>query len=287
MFMWEPSKNRVIEWAKLRSDLRMGLIVGSQARRVYPADDYADLDLILYTADPQQYRPCEGWINDIGLGDIWTCVEFPRSDGSVEYQALLEGGPIVDFSFESLDRLRSMVEAQQLSVVCVRGYTVLFDKEGWAERLPPVPFSQTPVPPPSESAFRQVVDRFWLKALKTARAIKREHLWFAKMRDRELKDNLLTMLEWHARALNSPDHDTWVEGRFLHQWADQKTQHELQAVFGEWRAESSWSALWATLKVFRRLAREVAAHYQFEYSDRLDQNVTQLIESLTQRGSDP
>lgn len=44
-------ENRVGEWAESQSNIRAILVIGSRARRDFPADEWSDLDLAIFAID--------------------------------------------------------------------------------------------------------------------------------------------------------------------------------------------------------------------------------------------
>ncbi|GAI04704.1 unnamed protein product [marine sediment metagenome] len=91
---------------------------------------------------------------------------------------------------------------------------------------------------------------------------------------------VLRMLEWHARAVNGWDYDTWYGGRFLNEWADRRAVAQLRDAFGHFDEEDSWRVLLATMELFHWLARETANHLGYDYPEILDTNVSELITKL-------
>jgi aminoglycoside 6-adenylyltransferase len=125
-----------------------------------------------------------------------------------------------------------------------------------------------------------VIDTFWYGALYVARQIRRGNLWTVKYRDWTMKQQLLTILEWHARALNGWDYDTWYEGKHITRWADSGTLAELDRCFGRFDAADSRRALLATMILFRRIATDTAQRIGYAYPAPLDEAVTRTIEGL-------
>lgn len=46
---YERLQQALVVWAEGIADIRVILIVGSQARQVKPADEYSDLDILVFT----------------------------------------------------------------------------------------------------------------------------------------------------------------------------------------------------------------------------------------------
>ena len=91
---------------------------------------------------------------------------------------------------------------------------------------------------------------------------------------------LRQMLEWHARAMNGPSHDTWMRGRFLEEWADPRAVKELPNIFAHYDRQDINHALLATMDLFRWLAVETAQWWGYLYPESGDQSATALVRQL-------
>ena len=117
-------------------------------------------------------------------------------------------------------------------------------------------------------------------AVYVAKQIRRRELWIVKFRDWTMKEGLLKMIEWHARANQGWDYDTWHDGRFMLEWADPETQEGLYQVFGGFDTVDCWHALLSSMDLFRRLAQETASALDYSYPAELDGNVTDFVKML-------
>lgn len=50
------------------------------------------------------------------------------------------------------------------------------------------------------------------------------------------------MIEWHEKAVNGIEYDTWHAGRFLCEWKSEETQAKLRNSFGHFDRIDSWKA---------------------------------------------
>jgi hypothetical protein len=106
-----------------------------------------------------------------------------------------------------------MLDAFPYLVVLQRGVHVLIDKTGPSTelRLPAINLPSLP----TQAEFADLINRMVLDAIKLAKFIRRNDLWRAKqLCDGEMKQHLLTMLEWQAAAQHDK-RDIWYDGRFL------------------------------------------------------------------------
>lgn len=280
---WAEAERRVTAWAETQPLIRAVLVIGSRARRDHPADDSSDLDMIVFADDFGPYLAGTAWLET--FGDVWVWVQewitTPASDAPCpEYLAVYEGGRKLDFAFFPVDELRRLVDGRILEDVYRKGYRALVDKDGLAAQLLPAPQTPPPAEKPSPEDFETLNRQFWYAALQVGRTIRRGDLWGGKIRDSVLKEHLLTMIEWHARARHGLDRDTWHSGRFMREWADPPVWEALHETFGHFDAADSVRALRATLALFRRLSRETAHEWEYAYPALLDERITALIEAL-------
>ncbi|HEX8684496.1 MAG TPA: aminoglycoside 6-adenylyltransferase, partial [Ardenticatenaceae bacterium] len=234
-------EQKVLSWAERRPDVRAILVVGSGARRHHPADEWSDLDLEIFTTDSDPYLTGVPDIEEIGL--VLVSIPFDKGDGYPEHLVLFEGVKKVDFAFSPIEKLRRLTYEQPLDELYERGYYVLLDKDGLAAQMPAPTFAAPPLVRPTEEAFIEAVNAFWYHAHQIAKLIRRRDLWNVKTWDALLKEHLLQVMEWHARATRGWEHDTWHSGRFLPEWADAETWAALQHSFAHFDAEDSWRAL--------------------------------------------
>lgn len=277
-------EDRIITWAESQPEIRAILVIGSRARRDFPADEWSDLDLIVFATDSERYLAGDDWLQDIG--QVWLNLPHQTGSGHQERMVHFDGGGKVDFVFCSVDDLRSMVESGKLWGIYHRGYYVLVDKDELAAQLPPAPFAPPPYEKPSADLFTLAINSFWHDAIYVARQIRRRNLWPAKMRNAKMKElALLKMLEWHARAVNGWDYDTWHNGQFMSEWTDPQTWDELQDTFGGFGVVENWQALLAMMNLFRRLAVETASQLGYTYPVATDERFTRLVKNLYEKES--
>jgi len=132
---------RFVRWAETRSDLRAAVVVGSRARVDQPADEWADLDVIVVTTGPERYLSTASWVESIG-NPLLTFVEPTATGDEMERRVLFEGMLDVDFSIIPEERARQLLNERlppqvvaQISDTFSRGVRVLLDKDGLGAQL--------------------------------------------------------------------------------------------------------------------------------------------------------
>lgn len=273
---------RFISWAQAEEGIRAAFVFGSRARLDHPADEWSDLDLLFLVDEPQAYVEATEWLQH--MGEPWVSFLERTPDGGFERRVLFEGGLDVDFIPESVAGFRKMLAEGLPSIIgdiFRRGFRVLVDKDGLAEQITAVQ-TQTVVPvPSSDSEYLSIVNDFWFHTVWTAKHLRRGELWWAKSCcDGYLKNLLLRMLEFHARATNGPNFDTWMRGRFLEEWADPRAVATLPQIYAHYEEQDIWRALLATMELFRWLALETAGIIGYEYPAYGDERCTELVQQL-------
>ena len=267
---YEQILQRFVDWALGQADIRAALVIGSRARQLdHPADEFADLDLILFCTDTQTYLSQAGWIE--AMGEPWLTFVEATGDGSqLERRVLYDGGLDVDFALVPMGVVQESAE-QGLPPAFIdivqRGVRLLVDKDNLFTDLPAMSGLRQPQTPPTQAEFLQAVNDFWYHAVWSAKHLRRGELWWAKgCIDVHLKYLLQRMLEWHAQAMHGPGYDTWLRGRFLEEWADPRALAELRQCFGHYDSDNLWLALFATMRLFRWLMEGTAQKLNIAYA---------------------
>ena len=269
-------QSRFRAWALTQSSIRAVIIVGSQARSDHPADEWSDLDLVVFATDTTAFLDNAAWLETFGRVRLAVSHSFGAHDR--EWLALYDDGRKLDVAFLSIDAhvlaLQNILDAFPYPIVLQRGVRVLLDKTGSPETLQ---LPQLAVLPPDQIEFTTALQHMWFEAIKTAKFIRRADLWRAKqLCDGDLKQHLLVMIEWQAATRG----DVWYDGRFLSEWADRAVLAALPDTFALYQAADLQRALLATLDLYRQLAQDVAAQFGFTYPVDTDRFVVEHIQTI-------
>jgi aminoglycoside 6-adenylyltransferase len=277
-------EQRFRAWALTQPLIEAVIVVGSRARSDHPADEWSDLDLVVFAHDASRYFNEAAWLEEFGPVRIAASHSFGKSDR--EWLALYDDGVKLDVAFLLIDplvtqTLRAMLDAFPYPVVLQRGVRVLVDKTFGHESAHLVQQSNSDKPHgPTSTEFSATLNHLLLDAIKIAKFIRRNDLWRAKqLCDGELKQYLLTLLEWQA-AMQTDQRDIWYDGRFLDEWADPLALAELPATFATYEAGDMQRALMATLNVCRQLAQGISERLGYTYPLETDQYVVSQIKLM-------
>lgn len=251
-----------VRWAEARDDVRAVFLVGSRARTDSPADAWSDVDLALVVDEPDRYLGDERWVEAFGK-PVLTLLEPTAVGRAFERRVLYEGGLDVDIAVFSPAWLEAAVEDPETASVIARGHRVLLDKIGLADLAARAASVEQPRRLPDDRGFRELAADFWYHALWAARKLARGEILMAKRSvDGYLKERLLILFTWHARA-GDPELDTWHEARFFERWANPRAVEALRDAYARYDADEVRRALLATMDAFERFERETAERLGF------------------------
>ena len=269
----------IADWAREQPDVHAAVVVGSRARQETPADRWSDLDVILIVDDPEPYAADAAWIEEFGRPALTFLEETPVGSHR-ERRVLYEAGEDVDLPLFPLSALEQLEASENAAQLLARGYRVLVDEIGVEARLAAAAAATPSWRQPSGADLVQLASDFWYHALWTAKKLRRGEVFTAKgCLDGYMKWRLVTLVEWHARAVD-PAVDTWHEGRFVERWGDPGVLAALERAYAYYDVRDVARALWETIDLFQGLeeetARRLGVPVELEHAD-LRRRVAELV----------
>jgi aminoglycoside 6-adenylyltransferase len=196
-------------FAREQQDVRVAVVVGSQARADTPADEWSDVDVVLVVDDVGARLGDAAWLDVFGTPEL-TLLEGTPVGGLVERRVLYTDGLEVDFTLVPADAFGALQHDPAAARIRARGERIVYDELGLAPVADPGP------PPPPEPA--QLVHDFWYHALWAAKKLRRGEGITARGGVEYCKRLLLELARAHAQTrADAPD--TWHSERFAEQWA--------------------------------------------------------------------
>lgn len=268
--------DRFTVWATGNDAIRAAILIGSRARSDRPADAWSDVDLLVFTSDVAGLRDDGAWVEAMGPVVLTYLEPTEVAPEIVERRALYRSGQDVDYVLLPTEMLALLSKEPVHSAVAPRkpliggilrrGHRVLLDKDARLGDLDAL-VALAPAPRlPDAGEFTNVINDFWYHALWTARKLRRgETLMALNCCDFEMKDKLLTVARWHARARDR--RDTWHQSRFFEAWADPRLVAALSDCYARYDPADVARALGATMRSFDWLARETANPLGFDYPE--------------------
>ena len=278
--------DRFVTWAQAEHSVRGVIVLGSAAQGD-PIDPLADLDLMVITTHRRRLAAL-GWLDSIDPAPLFAWTYQSPVGGERVRQAIYEGPLVVDLAlvprFQSFllgvvmtavarfPRLRGRLPAtfsEQLDAwvaITTRGTKILVDKDGLAKRMTTAPGAQLTLNTPTQEVYLNTVHSFFGLVLWESKQLARHELWMALVTvDRQVRQCLLRMIEWHSIATTPGLEDTWYGGRRITEWADRNWSTALHRTWPTYDDEAAWQAMLATLELFSAVAKETAHALGYAY----------------------
>ncbi|MDE1819420.1 MAG: aminoglycoside 6-adenylyltransferase [Euryarchaeota archaeon] len=271
---WIP---RLAHWSEADGNVRLAILVGSQARTNRPADAFSDIDVALFVRQPGLLLREFAWVEK--LGRPWTVHREPNGLGSgEEVRVLFEDGQDVDlavfpfvgrgslFLYYALKRLMRHPEEVVLRTpgaaeVLARGFRVLTNKDGI---VMPTAVKAEPPKLPTSDEFANLSNDYWFHLIWTAKKLRRgELLTSLGATNGYLRVLLVQMVRWHALARSNRAVDVWHDARFFETWADPRAVRDFSRTVARYDRGSIADALRSGRDLFSWLARDLGERMSF------------------------
>jgi aminoglycoside 6-adenylyltransferase len=298
---------RLVERCKADHAIQGVLLLGSAAA---PGafDALSDLDLLVITTSPRRHSTA-AWLATIDPPPLFSWTYPSPVGGQRVGQAIYEGPLVVDLAFVAshqalllglaltgltrrpvfLRRL-PLQAASQLDAwlaIAARGTKVLFDRAGLAQRIAR-PTEAVPRVWPTSDAYLNTVHSALGLILWESKQLARGELWMAlETVDHQVKSRLLTLIEWHAAAVDPKLRDTWYEGRHIEQWADDRWLPSVSRTRSRFDISEAWDALFVTLDLLSEVGTDLARELDYTFPAEQETRVRWWIEArraASQRG---
>lgn len=275
---------RFVEWGQRRADVRALVLTSTRTVPGAPTvDRLSDYDLIVALSDPPGIQPffdSRAWLEDFGrvlvlyrdpiLPWFEDCPRRPY-DHKFAYITQYEAeGLKIDFTLMPAELLRAIAQAP-LDPDLDLGYRVLLDKDRLTAGMA-TPTHRAFIPkPPSREEYLERVELFFHEGTYAAKYLWRDDLIPAKEQlDQGMKaHNLQTMLEWRAEIEAGWTARLKAHGRGLKKIVPPDLWAELEATYTGAGIEENWAALWRTVDLFAKTARQVGAALDYAYPEDL------------------
>ena len=283
-----PEESSVIEhltgWASGRDDVRAAMLTSTRANPGSSSDLFSDYDVILAVKNVGILFADRGWLSD--FGDVLAVYRDPirRREGgeSFAYITQYSDGLKIDFTVASAGVLEAIVESGNLPADLDVGYAILVDKDGLTGGLPSPTLTAYVPDPPTEQQYHTLVEEFFHEATYVGKHLWRNDLMPAKynldyaMKHRDLR----LMLDWLVETENDWSIPTRAYGKGLRRRLPGPVWAALERTYVGPGVGENWDALFATIELFRSVARTVGERLGFAYPARLDGRVCGYLEAV-------
>ncbi|SDM69387.1 aminoglycoside 6-adenylyltransferase [Sediminibacillus halophilus] len=273
--------DRFVLYAEESENIRAAFLVGSRARVEMPADEWADLDLVVFTKNPALLLNNTNWLSHLGKPVI-TFLERTAVGDSTERRVLFEGGLDVDFAFFPVASLPELEKNAEVLDVLAKGVKVVIDKDDITRSI----IQKAEALPPSDRGvatmdIENLIHDFWYHAYLAAKKFRRGELLDGKsICDGYMKDCLTLMMKVQVKARKDADFQTWHGYRFFERWTGPKVSEEFKKLYARYELKEMWEALKNTMDFFRTISADVCRQLNIVYPNEAAEYATELVDTL-------
>ena len=305
--LYKDLEDKFLVWANRSSDIRGAIVVGTRAQKEPHIDEWADLDIVIYTTNPDPLIGSSEWLTNFGepvLSYIWQVPGLSK-----EHRVLFKDGLEVDFAVSLYDKIEyiRLLDHHPDFVDWVDlfgfGWRILLDKDGVLdqifthlarrERVKPAYLYNSKIiymdqSLPSENEFLQRTTELLHHFYMVAKLIRRGELWKAKRACSDFKGyDLYEYIMWHTYAYQGLKCDLEEDllrniyrKRFFEKWVDQRILNKLKSIYSSYDEDEIWQELLKGLEIFDWIVREIADKMEYSYLDENFQDLKQLVQDL-------
>ncbi len=275
---------RLVTWASEEPSVRCMLLTSSRARPGGAPDHLSDYDVILVVAEPERFARGDTWQLAFGRplvrwGDERDLCGLPTHFRGVVYEDFVK----IDYSIWPTELLERILDQGALPDQLDVGYRVLLDKDDVAARLEPASYKAHIPSPPTEAAYRALVEEFWWDTTYAAKGLRRGELVFVKSfvfeHDMRL-EALNRFLEWWVELDLDWSAPVGQHGRGLERLLPSDLWSEVVGTYVGPGIEDNWDALFRMTALFGRVATEVGAALGYSYPQEIDDRLTAYLRNV-------
>ena len=283
MNKYKDSINKIIDFAGKNTDIEAIIMVGSQCRKIKPADEYSDLDLIIVTDKPKKYINDDKWLYNFGEV-VCTFVESTIGGGK-ERRVLYNDNRDIDFPVVPSFSKFSDEYFSDSSILSIfeKGFKVIYDKINIVEDTlkKKLKKKSDKLILKSEKEMNDLVSDFNYHIIWTAKKLKRKELWISiNCINGYLCDILLQMIKYHT-VLYNKNNTIWHYGRFLEDYIPDKFKKRLRSCFSKYDEKDAEHSIASLFDFFYELTKNVYQKTGYKFNNNQFLEIKKLLNLIS------
>ncbi|MNC10072.1 Aminoglycoside 6-adenylyltransferase [compost metagenome] len=267
----------ILNIAKDDTRIRAVLMTGSRANPHCPKDAYQDYDIVYFVHAVAPFYNNIEWITEMfGKPSVMQLPELnthpllpPANDGHFTYLMIFEDGNRIDLSIEKNPYIDNGEPA-----------VILLDKDGFLPKIK-VEDSFFNIKKPNEIIYQDTCNEFWWCLNNVAKGVARDELpYVMEMFNHYVRDMLNQMVEWHIGIHHDFSVSAGKMGKYFKKYLSSELYEQYASTYCNSNYESVWEAVFTACDLFRKLALEVAKHFDYSYNQEEDHNMIRYISNI-------
>ncbi len=259
----EQMYERILNFAKAESHIRVVTLEGSRTNSNIPPDEFQDYDITFFVTDMAYFTEEDSWLDVFGERLIMQKPEdmelFPAQEEGYSYLMLLEDDVKIDLTLLPLELLDVYFTWGKL----VR---LLLDKDGRVKN-PPVPTDiDYHIQRPTARMFDDCCNEFWNTVTYVVKGLCRKEILFAIDHMNEIvRKELLRMISWLVGTEKGFSFSIGKNYKFLEQYITEDMWKRLMSTYRMESYAQMWESLEQCLALFREASAETAKRLGYSY----------------------
>ena len=249
--------------ARSDENIRAVLLNGSRANPNAKADIFQDYDIVYLVKNVSEYANKPTWAAQFGEIMIMQMPETmqdppPLDNGSFSYLMQFTDGNRIDLTIFPIDRYNELLFDSQT--------VVLLDKDELFGNLPK-PSEDSYLPQkPTDKQFQDCCNEFYWLAPYVAKGLYRNDVGYYKhFLDVGMRGQLFKMLDWYIGEKHNYKKAPGKFGKNYQKLLGEELYELFLAGYASAVASANRQALYATMQLFERSAKELASRLGYEF----------------------
>jgi aminoglycoside 6-adenylyltransferase len=269
----------ILDTAKNDERIRAVIMNGSRTNPNAKKDIFQDYDIVYIVKDIDSFTSDHSWVNIFGERIMMQMPEnkvLPPADNNGHFIYLMQfkDGNRIDLTLIPLEKTDELIGSDSLSIL-------LLDKDDIIGSFPPSNDRDYLIKRPSEKEFMDICNEFWWICMNISKGLWREELTYAMFMYEQVNRNvLIRMIEWDIGIKTNFTKSAGKLGKDFKNFLDEGEWDEFVATYPDSDYENIWQSLFNMCDLFRKVATNVANHFEFEYPYDDDKNVTAYLQRI-------
>ena len=275
-------KALILNVANTDERIRAVLLNGSRTNSNVKPDSFQDYDIIFIVRNIETFLSDHNWIDIFGKRLI---LQMPKEmilgiddkkneSPSFSYLMLFEDGNRIDLTLFPLEKLKDEFTSSSLSVL-------LMDKDNLFPNLPSPSDIDYLIKKPLEKEFLNCCNEFWWVSTYVAKGLCRGEISYAKdMLENPVRSMFLKMIEWHIGINTNFSVPFGRSGKNIKPNVSPPLWNRIIDTYPDAEPKNIWDSLFLMTEIFRELAKDIAAQFQFNYNIDEDEKITRYIKEV-------
>ncbi|GAQ17295.1 aminoglycoside 6-adenylyltransferase [Oceanobacillus picturae] len=272
----------ILDTAKNDARIQAVYMNGSRTNSNAPKDIFQDYDIVYVVTETNPFIKDKAWLRD--FGELRMMQEPDKNDfgreaennsvSSYGFLMLFTDGNRIDLRLLTKEKMLEEYEEDKLTIP-------LLDKDNILPSIAQPTDVDYHVQKPSKTIYDGYTNNFWWCSQNVAKGIWRDELPYAKqMFELTMRDALDNVVSWWIGIQTDFQVSPGKLGKYFKDYLPDRYWKMYEKTYSDADYENMWESIFVTCELFRVLAKEVAAHFNFIYPMEDDQNMTAYLKQV-------